>query len=134
MPRPNVREKTSQMAIPVDEVIAAYGAAWLEADADRRLALLETCWSDAGHYLDPGADVQGRQGLADHIGQFHARMPGARIELTSGASTHHGRAHFCCRMVTPEGAVAAEGVDFGRLAQDGRLDEIVGFFGAPPSR
>ncbi|GHF48676.1 hypothetical protein GCM10017056_20280 [Seohaeicola zhoushanensis] len=122
------------MAIPVDEVIAAYGAAWLEADADRRLALLETCWSDAGHYLDPGADVQGRQGLADHIGQFHARMPGARIELTSGASTHHGRAHFCCRMVTPEGAVAAEGVDFGRLAQDGRLDEIVGFFGAPPSR
>ncbi|MGG7565526.1 nuclear transport factor 2 family protein [Rhodovulum sp. DZ06] len=121
------------MPIDLDDALAAYGAAWLEADAGKRMALLETCWADGGRYLDPSADVTGREALSTHIGGFHAAQPGARIELASGASRHHDRVHFRWGMVTAAGAVAIEGVDFGRLAADGRFEEIAGFFGPPPA-
>jgi len=34
-------------------------------------------------------------------------------------------------MLGADGAVAMEGVDFGELADDGRIAKIVGFFGPP---
>ncbi len=122
--------------MPADRnhVLDAYGAAWREPDADKRLELLNACWSDEGRYLDPNGSASGRDALAAHIGRFQQQMPGARIELTSSASAHNARIYFTWRLVTAAGAVAMEGVDFGRLAEDGRIDEIVGFFGPPPAR
>lgn len=121
------------MSDDTGKMVAAYGAAWLEPDAERRLEYLERCWSENGCYTDPTVSLEGRQALADHIGGFHAQMPGARIELTSGASAHHTRLYFKWRMVGADGKVAVEGVDFGRIADDGRIAEIVGFFGPPPA-
>lgn len=114
-------------------IVDAYGAAWLERDPAKRLALLETAWADDGVYQDPNADVTGRQALSDHIGGFHKAMPGARIVLTSGADVHHGKLRFTWKMVTAEGATAIEGIDFGVLAGDGRLAGITGFFGPVPA-
>lgn len=121
------------MADELNDVLAAYIAAWAETDPSKRLRLLDTCWSENGQYMDPTGAAQGRQGLADHIGGFHAQMPGARIELTTGASAHHGRIYFKWRLITPSGGVGVEGVDFGTLSADGRIQEIVGFFGSPPT-
>lgn len=121
------------MSIGLDEALGAYGAAWSEKDSGQRLSLLEACWSDNGRYMDPTSSVSGRQELADHIGGFHTQMPGAQIELTSGASTHNSRFYFSWRLVTGDGNVAIEGVDFGAVEPDGRIREIVGFFGAPPA-
>jgi len=120
------------MTLALDEALATYGAAWVEPDADKRRALLEVCWSDDGHYMDPNGTARGRDALADLISEFQAQVPGARIELTSGASVHNGRIYFNWQMVTADGKVVVEGVDFGRLGKDGRLREIVGFFGPPP--
>ncbi len=117
----------------IQSVVATYGKAWLEPDEDARRALLEASWADDGLYQDPSADVRGREALIAHIGGFHKQQPGARIELTSGASHHHGRVHFSWQMVTADGAVALQGVDFGTLGDDGRLTQIIGFFGAPPA-
>ncbi|WP_082152706.1 nuclear transport factor 2 family protein [Candidatus Rhodobacter oscarellae] len=121
------------MALELDDALTAYGQAWVETDRERRLAILETCWSETGRYLDPNGSAQGRTELADLIGSFHQQMPGARIELASRASAHHARIYFHWKMVTAEGQTALEGVDFGTLAEDGRIDEIVGFFGPPPN-
>ncbi len=121
------------MSNELDKVLAAYGDAWIETDHSQRLALLKVCWSDNGSYMDPISSVQGRKELADHIGRFHVQQPDARIELTSRASLHHARIYFSWKMVTNDRKIVTEGVDFGTLSEDGRIQEIVGFFGPPPA-
>jgi hypothetical protein len=116
----------------LNQVLKAYGDAWAEPDTNKRRRLLETAWADDGLYQDPSGEAAGRESLVAHIGGFHTSFPGARIELTSGTDRHHDRIRFAWRMVTADGTVAVEGVDFGRVGADGRLTEIIGFFGAKP--
>lgn len=118
----------------LQQALTSYVAAWNEADPGKRLELLERCWSDGGRYMDPAGTAHGREQLSGYIGQFHDRMPGARIELISGASEHNARIYFKWQLITADGIVKIDGVDFGSIARDGRLQEIVGFFGAPPER
>jgi hypothetical protein len=118
---------------PVDEIVAAYSAAWNEQDGDARRTLLERSWTDDGVYCDPSGRAEGRAALVGHIGGFHAQRPGHRIELASGVDEHDGLLRFGWRMVGPDGAVLLDGMDFGELATDGRLERIVGFFGPFPA-
>ena len=67
------------------------------------------------------------------IGRFLKAVPGAEIRLVSGVSEHHGRIFFRWHMIAPDGSVAINGYDFGRIGADGRLTEINGFFGDPPA-
>jgi len=120
--------------LDLQQVLSSYAAAWNEADPVKRITLLERCWSDAGHYMDPAGTANGREQLSAYISEFHKRMPGARIELISGASEHNSRIYFKWQLVTGDGIVKIDGVDFGSVSKDGRLQEIVGFFGAPPDR
>jgi hypothetical protein len=117
---------------PAEETVAAYAAAWNEQDEDARRALLERSWTDDGVYCDPSGRAEGRAALVGHIGGFHARMPGNRIEMASAVDEHDGLLRFAWQMLTPDGAVALDGMDFGELDGDGRLKLIVGFFGAFP--
>ncbi|WP_299854605.1 nuclear transport factor 2 family protein [uncultured Roseobacter sp.] len=115
----------------LDRIAQTYGAAWCEPEVSKRRELLEIAWSKEGRYQDPSADIMGREALVDHIGDVHRQWPGARIELTSEVSTHHDKIYFSWRMITADGATAIEGVDFGTLSPDGRLAQIIGFFGPP---
>ena len=117
----------------VQEVVALYGSAWNEPDTAARLRTLERAWSNAGVYSDPTAYVEGRDALVAHIGGFQAQMPGARLALTSGVDEHHGAVRFTWTLYGADGPVVTEGIDFGELADDGRLLRITGFFGMPPA-
>ena len=66
-----------------EEVVAAYMAAWNEADEGKRRRLLERAWADDGAYTDPQSDVAGREALVALIGGMHSQMAGARIDVTS---------------------------------------------------
>ena len=121
------------MSDAADQTIAAYAAAWNERDENARRALLERSWTDDGVYRDPTARAEGREALVGHIGGFHARMPGNRIELASGVDEHGGLLRFGWRMVGPDGVAVLDGMDFGELDDDGRLKRIVGFFGPFPA-
>ena len=114
------------------QVLKAYGDAWCEVDDANRRALLEIAWADDGLYQDPSGEARGRDSLHAHIGHVHAQFPGARIELTSGVDAHHDRIRFAWRMVMADGTVPIQGIDCGRVGADGRLTEIIGFFGAQP--
>jgi hypothetical protein len=114
------------------EVVAAYAAAWDAKDEAERRALLERAWADDGVYCDPTALVEGREALVKHIGGFHERLAGSRIVATTGVDTYAGHLRFGWQMLDPQGAVALEGMDYGELAEDGRLRRIVGFFGPFP--
>jgi hypothetical protein len=118
----------------VEEVVALYASAWSAPDAAERRCALERAWADAGVYADPTARVEGRDALVEHIGGFHAQMPGARIVLTSGVDAHHDAVRFTWALRAADGTTVTEGIDFGELAADGRLRRITGFFGPPPGR
>jgi hypothetical protein len=53
--------------------------------------------------------------------------------VKGGVDEHDGFLRFEWVMKDPSGATVLEGMDFGRLAEDGRLSLICGFFGPFPS-
>jgi hypothetical protein len=115
-----------------NEIVAAYGASWNEPDEDKRRALLEKSWADDAVYQDPTGRAEGRDALVAHISGFHQMFPGSSIVNTSGVDTYGNVIRFAWAMRDDEGAVAIEGMDFGELAPDGRLQSITGFFGPFP--
>ena len=114
-----------------EEIVATYGAAWNETDEAKRADLLERSWADDGIYRDPTATAEGRAALVAHIAGFHSMMPGSTIEQASGVDTHGDVFRFAWVMRNG-GEIALEGIDFGELAPDGRIQRIVGFFGPFP--
>ncbi len=115
------------------DTVNAYMNAWNETNADKRSALLDAAWADSGTYTDPMADVSGRAGLSETIDGFHKQMPGASIALASGIDEHHKRIRFAWKLKAADGTVPIEGIDIGMLAEDGRLQSILGFWGNPPA-
>jgi hypothetical protein len=51
---------------------------------------------------------------------------------TSAVDEHHGQLRFAWAIQTPGGVEVVKGIDFGELAEDGRLRRITGFYGPPP--
>lgn len=118
----------------VTEIVKTYCAAWSETDMEARAALLETAWADDGVYEDPMGRADGRTALIKHIGAVQSQFPGAVIEPTSGVDHHNSVLRFNWHMRMPDGSVGVAGVDFGTLAEDGRLQSITGFFGPVPEK
>lgn len=112
------------------QVIAAYGAAWQETDPEQRLKLLTRCFAETGRYVDPTAEVSGRNQLSTHIGAVLKDTQG-RVEITSEPSSHHDVVHFTWHMVAPDGTIMVSGHDFIRLGADGKIAQLAGFFGDP---
>lgn len=117
----------SQSAL--DDLLKVYCAAWNEPDARLRRELLEKAWTSEGTYTDPQSFVEGREALVEHIGKFLKSSPGARIIQSSRADFHHGMFRFAWKFVGGDGKTVMEGIDFGTVAADGKLQRIVGFFG-----
>jgi hypothetical protein len=112
------------------DIIEAYMAAWNETDEGKRGALIDQCWNESGTYIDPVADVGGREGLAALIAQFQSQMPGGAIVATSGIDQHHDRVRFGWKLTGAPQPI--EGIDVGQIAADGRLASIIGFWGVNP--
>jgi hypothetical protein len=120
------------IALTTQQIVDAYGAAWGEPDIAKRRALLEQAWADDATYTDPQSDVKGRDGLIELISGFQRQVSGAKIVATSAVDAHHDRFRFAWAMQSADGATMMEGIDYGELAPDGRIQKIVGFFGPPP--
>ncbi|WP_300007008.1 nuclear transport factor 2 family protein [Pseudonocardia sp.] len=109
--------------------VRAYVAAWNTADDGARRRLLAESFAEDGCYLDPSAAVVGREALIAHTRAFGQRWPGAVIELTSGIDEHSGSACFTWRVRGPGGETLHEGLDVVSADTDGRLCQVIGFFG-----
>ena len=115
--------------VDVGAVVTAYGSAWNEPDEGARRQLLESAWADDATYCDPTANIEGREALIAHIGALQVAMPGHTIDVVTAADEHDGHVRFGWVMHGPDGSAVLEGMDYGHLADDGRLQQIVGFFG-----
>lgn len=110
----------------MSEVVGAYFAAWNEPDPAARLRMLEAAWADDGVLVSPRAGrIVGRQAVAEHIGRFAQRFPGARVVATSSIDEHHGVMRYTWRIVAADGAPIVDGTDVGDLASPTASDRRV---------
>ena len=122
------QEAPSQAAL--DETVKVYCAAWSEPDVERRRELLGRVWAPEGTYTDPLSHVEGPEALVELIGDFLQKSPGAQIVPSSHADFHHGMLRFTWKFIGGDGKTVIEGIDFGVVGNDGKLQKIVGFFGS----
>jgi hypothetical protein len=118
------------MTNDLHNLINRYIDAWNESDAERRRRLVAQTWTDDGTYLDPLKGGSGHDSIATMIGLAQERFPGHRFELSFGPEAHNDRVRFAWRLYDGDATVAA-GVDFGTVADDGRLREVTGFLESP---
>jgi hypothetical protein len=70
----------------------------------------------------------GPDGIDAMIAAAQQQFPGHRFELAFGPVAHNDFVRFAWRLVGSNGGGAvAAGVDFGLLAEDGRLRAVTGF-------
>ena len=113
----------------IDGYLAAYG----EPDADVRGVRIEAVWAPDGRLLDPPAAGEGHVGIDGLATALQGQFPGHRFRRTSAVDAHHDHVRFTWELVAPDGTPVLAGMDVGRLGRDGRLEQIVGFFGELPA-
>jgi SnoaL-like domain len=128
-----VRPAVAQRAMPSPEsTVEAYCQAWGTADRAARDRLLAQVWAPNGTYTDPESTVvKGRTALSDEIATFLRNYPGGHFRCST-PQVHHQAMRFAWVLLRPDGTRWAQGMDFGELADDGRIRRIVGFFGPLP--
>jgi hypothetical protein len=112
--------------------VTAYIDAWNATDPGERAALLDRLATDDVRYVDPLADVTGRDGLGGVIGAAQQQFPGMRFTLVSGPDAHHDVVRFSWGL-GPEGAEpVVVGTDSVLLAEDGRFALVTGYLDKVP--
>ena len=114
------------------EVVDAYDRAWRETDSGERRRLLERSLTDDAELVSPQGRWAGREAVAEWIGGFGERLPGARVEVSSGVDAHNGFVRYAWTITGADELPLLEGVDVCELGDDGRLRRVVMFFGTLP--
>ena len=122
-------DTTAPDTTSLDSIIDTYFAAWNEADRAARLRLVAEAFTAGARYVDPLSDVTGHDGIADMIEGVRGQFPGGVLQRTGAIDTHHDVARFAWSATGADGAVIVAGIDVAVVADDGRLDAILGFFG-----
>jgi SnoaL-like domain len=110
-----------------------YIAAWNETDPSARRALIGEIWSEDGRYIDPLAEVSGRDQIDAAIAAAQAQFAGMTFRLAGAVDAHHDQARFTWEL-GPDGADAiVAGFDVAQRDADGRLALVLGFLDRVPS-
>src|SRR4051812_28674015 len=127
-----VRAEPAKPLTP-DAAVTDYCAAWSVADRGARDRMLARIWAADGVYSDPEPTLaKGRAALSDVIAKFQRQYPGTHFRC-SAPQMHHREMRVTWILLAPDGSQVTQGVDIYDMAQDGRIQRIVGFFGEPPS-
>jgi len=119
-------EWSSEMNAPV-AVIDRYIAMWNATDAEDRRDLVAGVWTESATYLDPLMQGRGHDGIDAMIHGIQQQYPGHRFRRTSEVDAHNDRVRFGWELAAEGQAPLAQGVDFGVIGPDGRLQSITGF-------
>jgi hypothetical protein len=112
----------------ITNVIDTYIDAWNERVPERRRALVAAAFADDATYLDPMMSGAGGDELDAMIGAAQEQFPGHRFVLLGAPDAHHAEVRFSWRLEPAAGGDAvAIGHDYATVADDGRLQRVVGF-------
>lgn len=110
-----------------------YIATWNETDSSARRALINETWAQDGRYIDPLAEVTGRDQIDAVIAAAQAQFAGMTFRLAGPVDAHHDQARFTWTL-GPDGADAVViGFDVAQRDADGRLALVLGFLDKLPS-
>ena len=116
--------------MPNQEYLAVwntYLSAWSDIPAEERATRLEGCVVDDCLYTDPTDQRHGRHDLIARIELSKQKYPGSHFE--NDKFLHHHDQGLChWTMYDGEGKVLAHGASYSRIAEDGRLKQMTGFF------
>jgi hypothetical protein len=109
-----------------------YIAAWNETDPANRRALIDEVWAEDGCYIDPLAEVTGRDQIDAVIAAAQQQFAGMTFRLAGAVDAHHDQARFTWEL-GPDGTDLVVGFDVAMRDGDGRLALVLGFLDKVPS-
>jgi hypothetical protein len=119
------------------QLVERYLKTWNETDADARRAAVASIWADDGRYVDPLADVEGQDAIADLIGAVQQQVAGHVFRPVDGdgrIDAHHNVVRFGWELVPESGGEPlAIGFDVAVTADDGRIGSVLGFLDKAPA-
>lgn len=124
---------TQPTTTDVQALVERYFDMWNTEDADARREVVATTFSEGATYVDPLFDVAGHDGLDGMVAAAHQAYPGHRFRRTGAVDVHHDRIRWAWELAAGDQPAVAGGVDYARLAGDGRLGEVTGFIDFAPN-
>lgn len=116
-----------------EQVVDNYIKVWNETDAGKRRDLIARTWTDDASYVDPLMRGDGPGGIDVMVQQVQQQFPDHKFRLTSKVDSHNDRVRFGWALLAAEDQPPlVAGIDFGIVAEDGRLRAITGFLGKVP--
>ena len=109
-----------------------YIATWNETDPAARRALIDQVWAADGQYIDPLAEVSGRDQIDAVIAAAQGQFAGMRFRLAGPVDAHHDQARFTWEL-GPDGDALVVGFDVAKRDADGKLALVLGFLDKVPS-
>lgn len=116
----------------MSELIDRYLACWNATDADERRALLDEHWAADATYVDPMADVAGRDALDATIAAVHQQFPGLVFTPAGPVDAHHDVARFTWGLGPAGAEPLIVGFDVVTTDDAGRIRSVIGFLDRVP--
>ena len=107
-----------------------YTKSWSEQDTSKRLQLFEQCLNPDCVYTDPLAQATGYAQLSGYMSELQKNIPGVKF-VTTDFKSHHDRSLTHWNMTDGKGNIFAQGASYGMYGDDGRLQQMTGFFEPP---
>jgi len=116
------------------KLVERYIETWNETDAQARGAAVAATWAEDAQYVDPLADVTGRDQIAALIGAVQEQAPGHVFRLLEDrVDAHHNVVRFAWELVPASGGESlAIGFDVAVTDDDGRIGSVLGFLDKAP--
>jgi hypothetical protein len=89
-------------------------------------------FTDDAKLIDPPLAGEGHAAIVAMAQTLQTLYPGHRFRRMSVVDQHHEFARYGWQLLTPDDCVALTGMDVVEVASDGRLKQVVGFFGELP--
>jgi hypothetical protein len=124
-----MNEITTQTTL--HDTIDTHLRAYAEPDPTLRADLIGQVWAADGRLFDPPFDGTGPAAITALGDVLLQHYPAHRFERTTAVDEHHGFARYGWALIGPDGAAAVTGTDIATVGDDGRLAQVVGFFGDP---
>lgn len=103
-------------------------AAWNEVDPAKVRGHLDLALAPEVRFVDPSVDIIGIDAFEANVHHVHEQVPGAVYSRASEVDEQHGyhRYHWAIHL---NGELVLAGFDVTHVNADGRVDEVIGFFG-----